>query len=204
MTVTWRTTSRSRSPAIEAQQVSRTTDERRAAHRWRNASSSSWGRRPRLPQLRHTYRDDDSVGVVAFTAEQIPGIEGRTYPPALRACQSPLARPGLDGRARAPARQPQEDPRVPASKPPKLRGSRRAPSASLPGNRPRTRRWGASQTVARSRSRPSPLRSVRTIASQRPPQQRCWASLTSQQRVGASGVSPRNVLLVEAPQHAIH
>jgi len=26
------------------------------------------------------YRDDDTVEVVAFTAEQIPGIEGRTYP----------------------------------------------------------------------------------------------------------------------------
>ena len=26
------------------------------------------------------YRDDESVEVVAFTAEQIPGIEGRTYP----------------------------------------------------------------------------------------------------------------------------
>ena len=29
------------------------------------------------------YRDDESVEVVAFTAEQIPGIEGRTYPPEL-------------------------------------------------------------------------------------------------------------------------
>jgi predicted GTPase len=29
------------------------------------------------------YRDDDSVEVVAFTAEQIPGIEGRTYPAEL-------------------------------------------------------------------------------------------------------------------------
>jgi predicted GTPase len=29
------------------------------------------------------YRDDESVEVVAFTAEQIPGIEGRTYPAAL-------------------------------------------------------------------------------------------------------------------------
>lgn len=29
------------------------------------------------------YRDDDAVEVVAFTAEQIPGIEGRTYPPEL-------------------------------------------------------------------------------------------------------------------------
>jgi predicted GTPase len=29
------------------------------------------------------YRDDESVEVVAFTAEQIPGIEGRTYPAEL-------------------------------------------------------------------------------------------------------------------------
>ncbi len=29
------------------------------------------------------YRTDESVEVVAFTAEQIPGIEGRTYPPGL-------------------------------------------------------------------------------------------------------------------------
>jgi predicted GTPase len=29
------------------------------------------------------YRDDDSVEVVAFTAEQIPGIDDRTYPPEL-------------------------------------------------------------------------------------------------------------------------
>jgi predicted GTPase len=29
------------------------------------------------------YRDDDTVEVVAFTAEQIPGIEGRTYPAEL-------------------------------------------------------------------------------------------------------------------------
>jgi len=29
------------------------------------------------------YRDDDTVEVVAFTAEQIPGIEDRTYPPDL-------------------------------------------------------------------------------------------------------------------------
>ncbi len=29
------------------------------------------------------YRDDESVEVVAFTADQIPGIEGRTYPPEL-------------------------------------------------------------------------------------------------------------------------
>ena len=29
------------------------------------------------------YREDDSVEVVAFTAEQIPGIEDRTYPPDL-------------------------------------------------------------------------------------------------------------------------
>jgi len=29
------------------------------------------------------YRGDESVEVVAFTAEQIPGIEGRTYPPSL-------------------------------------------------------------------------------------------------------------------------
>jgi predicted GTPase len=29
------------------------------------------------------YRGDESVEVVAFTAEQIPGIEGRTYPPGL-------------------------------------------------------------------------------------------------------------------------
>ena len=27
------------------------------------------------------YRDDPEVEVVAFTATQIPGIEGRTYPP---------------------------------------------------------------------------------------------------------------------------
>ena len=26
------------------------------------------------------YRDDESVTVVAFTAEQIPGIDDRTYP----------------------------------------------------------------------------------------------------------------------------
>jgi predicted GTPase len=29
------------------------------------------------------FREDDSVRVVAFTAAQIPGIDGRTYPPAL-------------------------------------------------------------------------------------------------------------------------
>ena len=29
------------------------------------------------------YRDDESVEVVAFTAEQIPGIDDRTYPPEL-------------------------------------------------------------------------------------------------------------------------
>jgi predicted GTPase len=29
------------------------------------------------------YRDDEATEVVAFTAEQIPGIEGRTYPPEL-------------------------------------------------------------------------------------------------------------------------
>ena len=29
------------------------------------------------------YRDDESVEVAAFTAEQIPGIEGRTYPAEL-------------------------------------------------------------------------------------------------------------------------
>jgi predicted GTPase len=29
------------------------------------------------------YREDEAVEVVAFTAEQIPGIEGRTYPPEL-------------------------------------------------------------------------------------------------------------------------
>ena len=29
------------------------------------------------------YRDDDTVEVVAFTAEQIPGIEDRTYPAEL-------------------------------------------------------------------------------------------------------------------------
>src|SRR3954453_6300736 len=29
------------------------------------------------------YRDDETVEVVAFTATQIPGIEGRTYPPVL-------------------------------------------------------------------------------------------------------------------------
>ena len=29
------------------------------------------------------YRSDDSIDVVAFTAEQIPGIDDRTYPAAL-------------------------------------------------------------------------------------------------------------------------
>ena len=29
------------------------------------------------------YRDDPEVEVVAFTATQIPGIAGRTYPPSL-------------------------------------------------------------------------------------------------------------------------
>ena len=30
------------------------------------------------------FRDDDRFRVVAFTATQIPNIEGRLYPPALR------------------------------------------------------------------------------------------------------------------------
>lgn len=34
-------------------------------------------------------RDDDSVDVVAFTANQIPGIDGRTFPPALSGTRYP-------------------------------------------------------------------------------------------------------------------
>ena len=35
------------------------------------------------------YRDDDPVRVVAFTATQIPGIDSRTFPPALAGPQLP-------------------------------------------------------------------------------------------------------------------
>ncbi|HEX2051474.1 MAG TPA: cyclic 2,3-diphosphoglycerate synthase [Actinomycetota bacterium] len=35
------------------------------------------------------YRDDDAVEVVAFTATQIPGIEGRRYPPELAGARYP-------------------------------------------------------------------------------------------------------------------
>ena len=35
------------------------------------------------------YRDDPDAEVVAFTAAQIPGIEGRTYPPALAGARYP-------------------------------------------------------------------------------------------------------------------
>ena len=39
------------------------------------------------------YRDDPSVQVVAFTATQIPGIEGRRYPPALSGPRYPAGIP---------------------------------------------------------------------------------------------------------------
>lgn len=39
------------------------------------------------------YRDDESFEVVAFTATQIPGIEGRTYPPELAGAQYPTGIP---------------------------------------------------------------------------------------------------------------
>src|SRR6187431_164832 len=35
------------------------------------------------------FREDDSVDVVAFTAAQIPGIDGRTYPPSLAGTRYP-------------------------------------------------------------------------------------------------------------------
>jgi predicted GTPase len=39
------------------------------------------------------YRDDPEVEVIAFTATQIPGIEGRTYPPSLAGPRYPLLGP---------------------------------------------------------------------------------------------------------------
>jgi len=39
------------------------------------------------------YRDDPTTTVVAFTATQIPGIEGRRYPPSLAGPRYPAGIP---------------------------------------------------------------------------------------------------------------
>ena len=62
--------------------------------------------RPRLPQLQRRLPGRDDVEVVAFTATQIPDIDGRVYPAGARRAALPGRNPdrprGRAGRPRAP------------------------------------------------------------------------------------------------------